>query len=87
MQLHLVPSKTSSQVMDLHGIAEEQRSNKVEAISETEKYDIVIANILLNPLLDLAEKIMSYAKPGAVIGLSGILSEQVTSSNKILKRI
>lgn len=44
---------------------------------ETEKYDVVIANILLNPLLDLADHIVSYAKPGAVVGVSGILIEQV----------
>lgn len=44
---------------------------------EEEKYDIVIANILLNPLLELADKIVSYAKPGATVGVSGILSEQV----------
>lgn len=45
--------------------------------NEAEKYDIVVANILLNPLLDLAEDIIYYAKPGAVVALSGILSEQV----------
>ncbi|KAK8960198.1 hypothetical protein KSP40_PGU020312 [Platanthera guangdongensis] len=39
-------------------------------------FDIVIANILLNPLLELADDIVSYGKPGAVIGLSGIISEQ-----------
>ncbi|PON34142.1 S-adenosyl-L-methionine-dependent methyltransferase [Parasponia andersonii] len=77
LQLHLVPSKTCSPVTDSCEIAEEQISNEVEVISEKEKYDVVIANILLTPLLDLAENIMSYAKPGAVIGLSGILSEQV----------
>ncbi|PON81838.1 S-adenosyl-L-methionine-dependent methyltransferase [Trema orientale] len=77
LQLHLVPSKTCSPVTDSCEIAEEQSSNEVEVISEKEKYDVVIANILLTPLLDLAENIVSYAKPGAVIGLSGILSEQV----------
>lgn len=82
MQLHLVRSETCPAVINSRGIAEEQSSNDVEVVSETEKYDIVIANILLNPLLDLAENIVSYAKPGAVIGLSGILSEQVTSRNK-----
>lgn len=51
----------------------------MEAISETDKYDVLIANILLNPLMDLADQIVSYAKPGAVFGLSGILSEQVLS--------
>ncbi|KAL3652578.1 hypothetical protein CASFOL_002259 [Castilleja foliolosa] len=46
-------------------------------IAEKGKYDVVIANILLYPLLDLADRIVSYGKPGATIGLSGIISEQV----------
>ncbi|RDX99591.1 prmA, partial [Mucuna pruriens] len=46
-------------------------------IIDWEQFDVVIANILLNPLLDLADQIISCAKPGAVIGLSGFLSEQV----------
>ncbi|KAG6557566.1 hypothetical protein Mapa_000842 [Marchantia paleacea] len=40
-------------------------------------FDIVIANILLNPLVDLASRIANYARPGAFVGLSGILVEQV----------
>ncbi|KAG0472424.1 hypothetical protein HPP92_016970 [Vanilla planifolia] len=48
-----------------------------ELYNAKENFDIVIANILLNPLLDLADDIVSYAKPGAVIGLSGIISEQI----------
>ncbi|KAI3675007.1 hypothetical protein L1987_84588 [Smallanthus sonchifolius] len=49
----------------------------MEIVTEKEKYDVVVANILLNPLLDLADHIVSYAKPGGVVGLSGIISEQV----------
>ena len=81
MQLHLVPGKTCPSSMDerIRGIVEGQESNGMGIISETGKYDVVIANILLNPLLDLADDIVSYAKPGAVIGLSGILSDQVSS--------
>ncbi|KAF7822688.1 Ribosomal protein L11 methyltransferase [Senna tora] len=52
-------------------------SSKPSLDEEEQKYDVVIANILLNPLLDLADQIVSSAKPGAVIGLSGILCEQV----------
>lgn len=52
-------------------------SDNTRARSEMEKFDIVVANILLNPLLHLAEKIVSYAKPGAIVGLSGIISEQI----------
>lgn len=77
MQLHLVPSETCGTWTDPCGGVEEQSSSGVETISQTDKYDVLIANILLNPLLDLADQIVSYAKPGGVIGLSGILSEQV----------
>ena len=67
LQLHLVPSD----------IVEYKFSETF--ISGKENFDIVIANILLNPLLDLADHVVSYAKPEAVVGLSGILSEQVCS--------
>ena len=46
-------------------------------IREAEKLHVVVANILLNPFLDLADQIVSFAKPGATVGLSGIISEQV----------
>ncbi|KAM2898393.1 hypothetical protein COP2_007933 [Malus domestica] len=77
MQLHLLPSKTSSTSRDSCGGVEDRSSSGVESILETNKYDVVIANILLNPLLDLADHIVSYAKPGAVVGLSGMISEQL----------
>lgn len=48
---------------------------------EKGKYDVVIANILLNPLVALVDEITSYAKPGGVIGLSGIICEQVVLSS------
>lgn len=67
LQLHLVSSN----------IAEHKFSETY--ISGKENFDIVIANILLNPLLELADHVVSYAKPEAVVGLSGILSEQVSS--------
>ncbi|XP_004293020.1 PREDICTED: ribosomal protein L11 methyltransferase-like [Fragaria vesca subsp. vesca] len=77
MQLYIVPSENCSVWTDPCRYVEERSSSGVEAISETDKYDVLIANILLNPLMDLADQIVSYAKPGAVIGLSGILSEQL----------
>lgn len=40
-------------------------------------FDIVVANILLNPLVALATRITGYAKPGALVGLSGVLEGQV----------
>ncbi|MBA0867275.1 hypothetical protein Goshw_028907 [Gossypium schwendimanii] len=58
-------------------IAALRTSFEAVAESEHETYDVIIANILLNPLLELADDIVSHARPGAAIGLSGILSEQV----------
>lgn len=80
MHLHLIPETTSPGLRNLCGIPETE--NLIEVMPETEKFDVVVANILLNPLLDLAENIVSYAKPGAVVGVSGILSEQVNSDDK-----
>jgi len=40
-------------------------------------FDIVIANILAGPLIELAESIAGRVKSGCLLGLSGILSEQV----------
>lgn len=42
------------------------------------QYDIVVANILMNPLLQLAAHITGYVKPGGHVGLSGITIDQVT---------
>lgn len=66
LQLHLVPSDLA------------EYKNCEAYISGKENFDIVIANILQNPLLDLADYVVSYAKPEAVVALSGILSEQVS---------
>lgn len=77
MELHLVPGKTCSSLDGREDeMVKEQSCCGTGVISGTEKYDVVIANILLNPLLDLADHIVSYAKPWAVVGISGIISEQ-----------
>lgn len=77
--LSLVPSK-NDHAFD-SGFSHEdigtQDLYNARIIAEMNKYDVIIANILLYPLLDLAEAIVSYAKPGAVVGISGIISEQV----------
>nr|KYP54566.1 Ribosomal protein L11 methyltransferase [Cajanus cajan] len=80
LQLHLVSCKASSSSQNdlTFGVMEGQNTCEIQAvITHRDKFDVVIANILLNPLLDLADQIISLAKPGAVVGLSGILSEQV----------
>lgn len=40
-------------------------------------FDVVVANILANPLTVLAPALISLARPGGLIALSGILCEQV----------
>ncbi|KAH9802489.1 Ribosomal protein L11 methyltransferase-like protein [Citrus sinensis] len=79
IKLHLVPDRTFTASMNerVDGVVEYLSSHEIRGISETEEYDVVIANILLNPLPQLADHIVSYAKPGAVVGISGILSEQL----------
>ena len=41
------------------------------------QFDVVIANILAGPLIELAESIAVRVKSGCLLALSGILSEQV----------
>lgn len=41
------------------------------------EFDVVAANILLNPLVQLASRIAGYCKPGGLVGVSGILLDQV----------
>jgi ribosomal protein L11 methyltransferase len=41
------------------------------------EFDVVVANILAGPLIELAEAIAAHVKGGCVLALSGILSEQV----------
>lgn len=79
LQLRLVSGNTSSPSIDDQKYDENQSLCEPVVESEPEKYDVIIANILLNPLLELADDIVSPAEPGAAIGLSGILSDQVSS--------
>ncbi|TMW92115.1 hypothetical protein EJD97_013469 [Solanum chilense] len=74
----ILPSADFSSSMDI-----DQTAYDAEVLNNRGKYDIVVANILLNPLLELADEIVSYAKPGATVALSGIISEQIP---RILER-
>jgi len=40
-------------------------------------FDVVVANILAGPLIELAEPVCGHVKGGCLLALSGILSEQV----------
>ena len=48
-------------------------------------FDILVANILTNPLKALAGELVQYVRPGGKIVLSGILTEQVTGENGVQK--
>lgn len=41
------------------------------------EFDVVVANILAGPLVELAQPICAHVKGGCLLALSGILSEQV----------
>ena len=42
-----------------------------------ERFDIVVANILQGPLLDLRDRLVGYAAVGARVAVSGIVEAQV----------
>lgn len=48
----------------------------------SQQYDIVIANILSGPLVNLAPTLLSYLKPSGRLALSGILLEQESAVAK-----
>ena len=48
-----------------------------EGISQGKPYDVVIANILCNPLISLAPMLCAHVARGGSLVLSGILSDQV----------
>ncbi|GAB4816382.1 hypothetical protein N2152v2_003428 [Parachlorella kessleri] len=59
------PRADDEEPLDAAGVPQDQR-----------QFDVVVANILQGPLLSLAPRLAAYAKPGAALGLSGILREQ-----------
>ncbi|KAK8691303.1 hypothetical protein V6N13_074818 [Hibiscus sabdariffa] len=77
LQLRLVSSNASSLSIDEHRDVRKHTSRETVVESEHGKYDVIVANILLNPLLGLVDDIISHAKTGAPFDISGILSEQV----------
>ncbi|KAF6141962.1 hypothetical protein GIB67_037930 [Kingdonia uniflora] len=78
MQFCVVPTNMVYTFKDGRAYADgDQSPDGLGVLTETEKYDVVIANILLNPLLELAENIIAYAKPGGIVGISGVLTEQL----------
>ncbi|MCZ6641670.1 MAG: 50S ribosomal protein L11 methyltransferase [Gammaproteobacteria bacterium] len=50
-----------------------------EALEVPLECDVVLANILANPLIELAGKLVSMTRPGGKLVLSGLLAEQARS--------
>ncbi len=48
----------------------------IDCLAEDLKFDIVVANILSGPLIEMAVDITSHVKPGGSLILSGILAEK-----------
>lgn len=62
----------------LNGVADrlELGTGSIDAVSPERRFDCILANILANPLMDMAEDIAArLARPGVLV-LSGILREQ-----------
>ncbi|XP_042423668.1 ribosomal protein L11 methyltransferase-like [Zingiber officinale] len=84
MSVYLVPNETGTSNADEETKNPEKRTLLgFQPDCSKGKFDFIIANILLNPLIELAVDIVSYGRPGSNIGLSGILSEQVQQIKEI----
>jgi ribosomal protein L11 methyltransferase len=83
MLVYLVPTNAQSACFpsNIDKSEENRPTGNLELKSSKGSYDIVAANILLNPLLELVEDIVGYAKSGGIVAVSGILSEQVKERN------
>ncbi len=55
--------------------------------TEQGQFDLVLANILAAPLVELAGQLMACLRPGATLVLSGILPEQVESVAAAYRRL
>lgn len=70
----------SRQNAERNGIAEQQLTVYLPGqASFKTKADVMLANILAGPLIELASAISDSVKPGGMLCLSGILEEQATT--------
>ncbi|CAL4901466.1 unnamed protein product [Urochloa decumbens] len=88
MPVYLVPTaaQPSSFPSAVDKSEENKLTNNLDLKSSRGTYDVVAANILLNPLLELVEDIVGYAKLGGIVAISGILEEQVPKVKEVYSR-
>ncbi|MCH1922905.1 50S ribosomal protein L11 methyltransferase, partial [Shewanella sp. A3A] len=72
MLVYLVPTNAQSACFpsNIDKSEENRPTGNLELKSSKGSYDIVAANILLNPLLELVEDIVGYAKSGGIVAVS-----------------
>ncbi|GAB6036995.1 50S ribosomal protein L11 methyltransferase [Fundidesulfovibrio butyratiphilus] len=54
----------------------------LECLGENARFDVIVANILAQPLIDMAPHLASKLKPGAALVLSGLLTAQAPAVTK-----
>ncbi len=65
-----------------NGVAQRYRALAPGALPPGLRVDILLANILARPLIELAPRLLGLLRPGAALVLSGILAEQVDSVSR-----
>lgn len=71
--------ENSEENRELNGIADAFEVAKGSADYTKDTFDVVLANILAQPLKDLAEEIIARVAPGGCLVLSGLLATQADS--------
>ncbi|KAJ1263506.1 hypothetical protein BS78_09G190200 [Paspalum vaginatum] len=86
-QMHVYLVSTNAQPSCFPSAIDTSEENKPTILESSRgTYDVVAGNILLNPLLELVEDIVGYAKPGGIVAVSGILEEQVPKVEEVYSR-
>jgi ribosomal protein L11 methyltransferase len=62
-----------------NGVSDMIKTGLPQDLHNDERFDVVLANILAGPLVELAPTLCQALRPGGLIALSGILQEQATA--------
>ncbi len=65
-----------------NGVAERYEALPPEALPESLATDIVLANILARPLIELAPHLISLLRPGGSLVLAGLLEDQLATVSR-----
>lgn len=70
----------------LNGVSERFSCALADQVDPERQFDLVLANILAGPLVELAPRLANHCRPGGRIALSGILAEQAQSITDAYQR-